>query len=97
VHRLLLASAADLWYIGSGATLEEGTAFGYAGRRSNGSSVLGTSVEASADVTVTPSWSVNAFVGRVDGGRVVTGTFKGDRLWFLYVEQVLRLDTLLQR
>lgn len=97
VHRLLLASSADLWYIGSGATLEEGTAFGYAGRRSNGSSVLGTSVEASADVTVTPSWSVNAFVGRVDGGRVVTGTFNGDRLWFLYVEQVLRLDTLLRR
>ncbi len=76
VHRLHLASAADLWYIGSGATLEEGAAFGYSGRRSNGSRVLGTSIEASADLAVTPIWSVNAFVGHVDGGRVVTGTFR---------------------
>jgi hypothetical protein len=92
VHHLSLASANDLWYIGSGATLEAGTVFGYAGRRSTGSRQLGTSVEGSADVTVTPFWSVNAFAGHVTGGRVVTGTFRGDRLWFLYVEQVLRLD-----
>ena len=97
VHRLHLASAADLWYIGSGATLEEGTAFGYSGRRSNGSRVLGTSIEASADLAVTPIWSVNAFVSHVDGGRVVTGTFKGDQFWFVYVEQVLRLDNLFRR
>ncbi len=91
VHALRLASSADLWYIGSGATLEEGGAFGYSGRRSNGSRDLGTSIEASADVTITRQWSVNAFVGHVSGGRVVTGTFRGDRLWFAYVEQVLRI------
>ncbi len=95
VHALRLASAADLWYIGSGATLEEGGAFGYAGRRSNGSRSLGTSIEASADVTVTPFWSVNVFAGHVNGGRVVTGTFAGDSLWFVYAEQVLRLDDVL--
>jgi hypothetical protein len=92
VHALRLASAADLWYIGSGATLEEGAAFGYAGRRSNGSRQLGTAIEASADFVITPIWSVNVFAGHVRGGRVVTGTFAGERLWFLYAEQVLRLD-----
>ena len=92
VHALRLDSSADLWYIGSGATLEEGGAFGYSGRRSNGSRNLGTSIEASADVTVTPFWSVNVFVGNVNGGRVVTGTFADDRFWFFYAEQVLRLD-----
>lgn len=92
VHALQLASPADLWYIGSGATLEAGTAFGYSGRRSNGSDHLGTSVEASADVTVSPYWSLNVFVGHVNGGRVVTGTFARDRFWFLYAEQVFRLD-----
>jgi hypothetical protein len=96
VHDLRLASAADLWYIGSGATLEDGAAFGYSGRRSNGARDLGTSIESSADVTLTPFWSVNTFVGHVKGGRVVTGTFRGDRLWFLYVEQVLRVDDLVK-
>jgi hypothetical protein len=97
VHRLHLASAAEIWYIGSGATLEEGGVFGYSGRRSNGSRVLGTSIEGSADVAVTPLWSVNAFVGHVNGGRVVTGTFTGDRFWFVYVEQVLRWSSPLRR
>ncbi|HTV02349.1 MAG TPA: alginate export family protein [Luteitalea sp.] len=97
VHALRLASAADLWYIGSGATLEEGAAFGYSGRRSNGSRALGTSVEASADVTLTPVWSVNTFVGHVRGGPVVTGTFAGRDFWFAYVEQVVRLDDLFKR
>jgi hypothetical protein len=97
VHGLRLASAADLWYIGSGATLEEGSAFGYSGRRSNGSRDLGRSIEASADISVTPVWTVNAFAGLVNGGGVVTGTFRDDRFWFVYVEQVLRLDNVLRR
>lgn len=92
VHRLDLASPGDLWYAGSGATLGRGTAFGYTGRRSNGSTRLGTSFETAADYTVTPRWSVNGFVARVAGGKVVTGTFAGSRLWFAYVENVIRLD-----
>ena len=97
LHALELASAADSWYIGSGATLEEGTAFGYSGRVSNGSRHLGFSTEGSIDVAVTPVWSVNVFVGHVNGGRVVTGTFRDDQFWFGYVEQVLRLDDVLRR
>lgn len=97
VHRLHLASAADLWYTGSGATLEEGSTFGYAGRGSNGSRVLGTSIETGVDVAVSPIWSVTVFGGHINGGRAVTGTFAGDRFWFFYAEQVLRLDNVLRR
>jgi hypothetical protein len=91
VRRLDLASAADLWYAGSGATLARGAVFGYTGRRSNGSTRLGTSVEASADCAITPRVSVNGFLGRIRGGPVVTGTFAGDTLWFAYLESVIAL------
>ncbi len=93
VRRLDLASSADLWYAGSGATLSSGTVFGYAGRRSNGSRRLGTSVEASADYAVTPRVSVNAFLGHLRGGGVVTGTFARGNLWFGYLESVLILGS----
>jgi hypothetical protein len=96
VHDLRLDSDADLWYTGSGATLDDGAAFGYAGRRSNGSHDLGTSIEASADLLLTSVWSVNAFVGHMQGGGVVTGTFAGRQSWFTYLEQVVRLDDLVQ-
>ena len=89
VRQLTLASADDLWYVGSGATLGEGNTFGYAGRRSNGSKKLGTSVEGSADYAVTSRLSLNAFLGWINGGTVITGTFRGDRLWFGYVESVI--------
>jgi hypothetical protein len=93
VHRLDLASASDLWYAGSGATLGRGNAFGYAGRPSNGSRHLGTSVEMSANYTIRPGWSVNGFLSRFGGGPVVTGTFDGNRAWFAYVENTVSLDT----
>jgi hypothetical protein len=91
LHRLDLVSSADLWYGGSGATLARGAVFGYVGRRSNGSRRLGTSVEASADYALTPRVSVNAFLARMHGGPVVTGTFGGRVLWFAYVENVIAL------
>ncbi len=96
LHRLWLSSAADLWYGGSGATAEREAGFGYAGRRSNGSRDLGLSMEASADVRLAPAWSIGAFAGHIRGGRVVSGTFGNDRLWFAYVESVVRLDDLLR-
>ena len=91
VHRLTLASPADLWYGGSGATLGAGNTFGYAGRRSNGSRDLGTSVETSADFAVTSHISVNAFLAHIRGGPVVTGTFDGDHLWYGYIESIVTL------
>ena len=88
-----LASPADLWYTGSGATLGEGAVFGYTGRGSNGSTRLGTSVEASADYAITPRIAINAFLGTIGGGGVVTGTFQGDRLWYGYIESVLSFSS----
>lgn len=89
-HRLRLASAADRWYAGSGATLSSGGNFGYVGRGSGGARSLGTSIEASAAWTASPRWTLNAFVGRIQGGPVVTSSFAGDRLWFVYVENGVR-------
>ena len=93
VHRVQLASPADLWYAGSGATLRQGSVFGYAGRSSSDQRDLGTSVEISADYAMTPRWSVNVFVGRLSAGPVVSGLFRGDRSWFFYGEHVWRWAT----
>lgn len=89
VHRLRLTDAADLWYSGSGATERTGTTFGFAGRRSNGSTSLGTVAEGAVDWTVSPHFSLNGYLGRMKGGDVVGGTFAGTRLMFGYVETVV--------
>src|SRR5215207_682095 len=88
VHRLDLASSRDLWYPGSGATLGAGNVFGYSGRRSNGSTRLGTSIETGVDYAMTRHVTVNGFLGSIAGGPVVTGSFTGDRLWYGYVESI---------
>jgi hypothetical protein len=97
VRRLDLASSNDLWYAGSGATLGSGSVFGYVGRRSNGATYLGTAVEGSADLTLSPHLNVNGFIGTIGGGPVVTGTFAGDRLWFGYLEAQVSFATLLRK
>ncbi len=89
VHRLRLTRAADLWYAGSGATQRAGTTFGFAGRRSNGSTALGTMVEGAADWTLSPHVAVNGYAGRMTGGDVVAGTFGRTRLLFSYIETVV--------
>jgi hypothetical protein len=91
LHRLDLATAADLWYSGSGATQKDGTNFGYAGRRSNGATSLGTMLEGSVDRVISRRWSVNGYVGVMKGGDVVRGTFAGDWLTFGYVESVVQV------
>ena len=45
----------------------------------------------SADYALTSRVSLNAFLARIHGGPVVTGTFAGDRLWYGYVESVVTL------
>ena len=42
VHALHLASGADLWYQGSGATASKGRFFGFSGRSARGDTALGT-------------------------------------------------------
>jgi hypothetical protein len=90
VRVLSLVSAADGWYAGSGATQQEGRIFGYAMRPSRGATGLGKVLEGSMDVRLTPHWSLNGYLGHIRGGDVVDGTFARDRLFFGYVEQVLR-------
>lgn len=90
VHRLDLADANDQWYAGSGATARRGVFFGYSMRPSNGASSLGTVFEGSADLKLTRSWSVNAYLGRVAGGEVVKRLFpESSRLTFFYFENAI--------
>ncbi len=90
VRRLRLARGADLWYGGSGASQQRGSSFGFAGRRSGGSTGLGTVVEGAADIALGRHWSVNGFIGTVRGGRVVRSLFAGEWLRFGYVENVIQ-------
>lgn len=89
VHALRLTRSTDLWYAGSGAVASTGSAFGFAGRRSNGSTALGTMTEGALDWTLSPHLTVAGYLGRMTGGAVVTGTFAGSRLGFGYVEAVV--------
>lgn len=89
-RRLTLASQGDLWYAGSGALVQRGRSFGYAGRASGGSTGFGTVLESAGEVTVTRRWSLNGFAGTIVGGPVVRASFAGDRLTFLYLESVVR-------
>lgn len=89
LHVLGLAQSTDRWYTGSGATQATGTIFGYAGRASQGMTGLGTVVEGSADYTVNRHWSVNGYVGHIQGRDVVQKTFAGDILTYAYLENVV--------
>jgi hypothetical protein len=89
-HRVTLASAADRWYAGSGATQASGSIFGYTVRPSNGATGLATLVEGSADYVLTPHWSVNGYLGWARGGDVVRRSFAGNNLAFAYVENVIQ-------
>lgn len=90
VHAVGLASGQDLWYQGSGATASTGRYFGFSGRAAGGHSRLGTVLEGAVDVPLKTYWSVNAYVGTMWGGGVVTHNFSGDRLTFWYLENVFR-------
>ena len=89
VHRIDLASPADRWYHGSGATARNGLFFGFSGRPANGETSLGTILEGTLDVRLAKYWSMNGYLGRMWGGDVVRASFTGDRLWFWYLENVL--------
>ena len=90
VHRIDLASSNDSWYFGSGATQSRGTLFGFSTRPANGSTDLATIVEASADYTMSPQWSINAYLGIARGGEVVRRSFVRPTTTFVYFENVLQ-------
>ncbi len=63
VHALHLASGADLWYQGSGATASKGRYFGFSGRAAGGDTSLGTVIEGVVDVPIMKHWSINGYAG----------------------------------
>lgn len=90
VHGLHLASAADLWYAGSGATATNGRYFGFSGRASGGHAALGSVVEGSVDVPILKHWSISGYAGTMSAGDVVRHFFSGKRLTFWLVENAIR-------
>jgi hypothetical protein len=90
VHALHLASGADSWYQGSGATASRGRYFGFSGRAANGDTALGTVVEGAIDVPIRTHWSINGYAGTMSAGDVVQQWFTNKRLVFWSVENVIR-------
>jgi hypothetical protein len=88
-HRLRLASDADRWYVGAGATQQRGRLFGLVARPSGGATALGAIYEGMADLTITRRLSVNGYAGHMRGGPVVSASFAGRRLWYGYLETVV--------
>jgi hypothetical protein len=90
VHALHLASAADLWYAGSGATASTGRYFGFAGRASGGNTALGSVIEGTLDVPINKHWSISGYAGNMSAGEVVRHFFTGKRLTFWLIENAIR-------
>jgi hypothetical protein len=90
VHALHLASGADLWYHGSGATASKGRYFGFSGRAAGGHTSLGSIVEGSLDVPIRKYWSINGYAAIMTAGGVVEQMFTNKRLTFWSLENVLR-------
>lgn len=90
VHRVDLASGADLWYQGSGATSSHDRFFGFSGRHAAGATSLGTVVEGSVDVPIMKHWSINTYAATMSAGAVARQYFTGERLAFWSVENVLK-------
>jgi hypothetical protein len=90
VHALHLASGADLWYQGSGATASKDRYFGFSGRSSGRHTTLGSVVEGTLDVPIRKFWSISVYAGRMSAGDAVKHFFTGKRLTFWSVENAIR-------
>lgn len=90
VRRVRLASGADRWYQGSGATIRSGNYFGYQGRNARGATSLGTVVEAGGEWRPWRWWTLRAFAGRLLGGDVPAQLFGGRRLTTGWLESTVR-------
>lgn len=92
LHLLDLDTPQDLWYVGAGATQNQGGIFGYAGRPSQGASGLGTLLDFTLRHKINDTNEVELYVGHVFGGGVVNRTFPlGDGATWMYVDYTLKL------
>jgi hypothetical protein len=98
VHALHLASGADLWYQGSGATAAKGRYFGFSGRAAGASTslsasgrrALGSLVEGTLEVPIRSYWSINGYAGMMSAGDAVRFMFTKKPLSSWSVENVIR-------
>ncbi|MEK7833049.1 MAG: hypothetical protein AAB401_18310, partial [Acidobacteriota bacterium] len=89
LHHLRLGSERDLWFVGGGAFQQK--TFGYVGRPSNGNKTLGILVDASADITVTPTTVLTFYLAGVRGGDVPESIYPaGKNSRFAYLELTKR-------
>ena len=66
-----LASGADLWYQGSGATASKDRFFGFSGRAAGGDTLArARSIEGAVDVPIIAHWSVNGYAAVMSAGDV---------------------------
>jgi len=90
VHALQLASGADLWYAGSGATASNGRYFGFGGRAASGARSLGTVVEGAVDVPIMKHWSISGYGAMMTAGDVVRQQFTNKHLTQFSFDNVVR-------
>lgn len=76
VHALHLASGADLWYQGSGATTSHGRYFGFSGRTAGGDTSLGSVIEGTLEVPIIKHWSISGYAGMMTAGDAVRRQFQ---------------------
>jgi len=91
VHFLNLASAQDLWYVGSGATQNRGSINGYAGRPGGGGSHLGTLLDLGVDYQLDDNNKLGAYFGHVFGGDVPSSSYLSPHANFFFLEYNLKL------
>ena len=89
LRHIRLSSEKDLWYLGGGAF--QGQTFGYVGRPSNGERTLGTMVDFSFDLTITPKTAFTFYIAGVRGGGVIEKIYpEGRNARFAYFELTQR-------
>lgn len=90
LHLLRLSNENDLWYVGSGVTMREGS-FGYGGRPSGGEKSLATLLDASVTWDPHPRVSVYGYYGHAFGKDVIRSIYPGRSGTFAYLETTLKL------
>ena len=89
VHRLNLANAQDLWYVGGGAFQKQ--TFGYTGRPSGGRRRFADLVDVSLDYQVNPQTTLTFYAAHARGKAVLRNLFpNGPDSTFAYVEAIRR-------
>lgn len=86
IHTIALASAADGWYGGSGATQEEGRIFGYTLRPSGGQRRVTNVLEGSIEWRIHSRWTAAAYAAVATAGPVVRRSFQDRPAAFVYFE-----------